>query len=132
MPKIEDIEKIEPEIEAFPENIAGLGPTFVCSGELTAEEDFLVKGTFKGTIRLKNHSLYIDKDAHVEASIEARNVSLYGQLTGSICASNRVFLSSEAQMSGDITASKISIQDGAHFKGAIKMEKGRASKPDPH
>jgi cytoskeletal protein CcmA (bactofilin family) len=123
MPKFEDVEKTEIYSELKPEKASSLGSTFLCTGQISGQEDLLIKGTFKGTIRLKNHSLFIEKSARVEADIVAVNVMLSGDLTGNIQATGKVFLSSEAKMKGDITAAKISVQDGAQFRGAIRMEK---------
>ncbi|MCJ7563629.1 MAG: polymer-forming cytoskeletal protein [Candidatus Aminicenantes bacterium] len=123
MPKFEDVEKTEIYSELKPEKASSLGPTFLCTGQISGQEDLLIKGTFKGTIRIKNHSLFIEKSARVEADIVAANVMLSGDLTGNIQATGKVFLSSEAKMKGDITAAKISVQDGAQFRGAIRMEK---------
>ncbi len=123
MPKFEDVEKTEIYSELKPEKPSSLGPTFLCTGQISGQEDLLIKGTFKGTIRIKNHSLFIEKSARVEADIVAANVMLSGDLTGNIQATGKVFLSSEAKMKGDITAAKISVQDGAQFRGAIRMEK---------
>jgi cytoskeletal protein CcmA (bactofilin family) len=123
MPKFEDVEKTEIYSELKPEKASSLGSTFLCTGQISGQEDLLIKGTFKGAIRLKNHSLFIEKSARVEADIVAANVMLSGDLTGNIQATGKVFLSSEAKMKGDITAAKISVQDGAQFRGAIRMEK---------
>ncbi len=123
MPKFEDIEKTETPSELKPEKASSLGPTFLCTGQISGQEDLLIKGTFKGTIRLKNSSLFIDRSAHVEADIMAVNVMLSGDLTGNIQATGKVFLSAEARMKGDIMAAKVSVQDGAQFRGAIRMEK---------
>ncbi|MDP2914372.1 MAG: polymer-forming cytoskeletal protein [Candidatus Aminicenantes bacterium] len=124
MPQSSDPAKSKITASLGPETTSLLGQTLVCTGQITGQEDLLIKGTFKGIIRLKNHSLVIDKNARVEADIIAGNVSLAGDLTGNIRASGTVFVSAEAKMKGDITAAKVSIQDGAQFRGSIKMEKG--------
>jgi cytoskeletal protein CcmA (bactofilin family) len=122
MSKSNDQEQAGLRPESVPEKIARLGPTFVCQGEISAEEDLHILGTFKGIIRLKNCSLFIDKSAQVEADILAGNVSLLGSLKGSIQATGKVFLSSEAKMRGNIASAKVTIQDGAQFRGSIKIE----------
>jgi len=106
-----------------PHGISLIGPTFTCTGQLAGQEDLVIRGTFKGIIRLKNHGLTIDKGARVEADIVAGSVTLAGELTGNIRASGTVTVASEAKMRGDITAAKVSVQDGAQFRGSIKMEK---------
>lgn len=124
MPQSSDAAKSKIAASLGPETTSLLGQTFVCTGQITGQEDLLIKGTFKGIIRLKNHSLVIDKNARVEADIIAGNVSLAGDLTGNIRATGTVFVSAEGKMKGDIIAAKVSIQDGAQFRGSIKMEKG--------
>ena len=119
-------EHIDPEKagEIVPGKAAVLGPTIVGSGELAGEEDLVIQGKFKGKIHLPKNSLFIEAGAHVEADIEAAQATLRGNLTGSIRASGKVFVSSSGKMTGDITAAKVSIQDGAQFKGSIKIKKG--------
>jgi len=124
MPETSDAVNPKTAAKPGPEATSLIGRTFVCTGQITGQEDLRIQGTFKGVIRLKNHSLVIDKNAHIEADIIAGDVSLAGDLTGNIRATGTVFVSAEAKMKGDITAAKVSIQDGAQFRGSIKMEKG--------
>jgi len=107
-----------------PQTASFLGTTFTCTGQIVGQEELVIHGTFKGIIRLKNHGLTIAKSARVEADIVAGDVTLAGDLTGNIRAAGTVFVTAEAKMRGDITAAKVSIQDGAQFRGSIKMEKG--------
>jgi cytoskeletal protein CcmA (bactofilin family) len=46
-----------------------------------------------------------------------------GSLTGNIRATGMVSLSSEARMKGDIVAARVTIQEGAQFRGGIKILK---------
>ena len=109
---------------ARPESASALGPTLVLKGEISGDEDLVIRGAFQGSIRLRNRGLSIERGARVEADIEADHVSVAGALTGNIAAAGRVVLSSEARMKGDIAAARIHIRDGAQFRGSIKMAKG--------
>lgn len=124
MPKPEDQVQAEKNWESISEKAAFLGPSLAGSGELTGAEDLVVKGAFRGSINLPNHTLLIDAGARLEADITAGHVFLRGNLVGKIRATGRVVVSSGAQMNGDIAAARISIQDGAQFKGSIRMAKG--------
>lgn len=106
------------------EKTSVFGPSLDMSGELEANEDLILYGQFKGKINLKNHNLIVERRAKIEADILAHDVTIFGNVHGNIQASGKVTIAAEAQMKGDITASKISITDGAHFKGTIKMEEG--------
>jgi cytoskeletal protein CcmA (bactofilin family) len=124
MSRDEDIDKTETPVNPKLEKTSSLGSKLVCKGEISGEEDLVIKGRIKGTIMLRKHSLFIEKDALVEADVTAANVVLSGSLTGNIYASGKAFLSPEARMKGDIVAAKVSIRDGAQFMGSIRMNKG--------
>jgi len=124
MPRPEDQGPIEKSLDILAEKSSVLGPNIAGNGELTGTEDLVIKGSFQGHIQLPGHTLLIDTGARLEADIAAAHVLLRGNLVGKIRASGRVAVSSGAQMNGDITAARISIQDGAQFKGSLKIEKG--------
>ena len=56
------------------------------------------------------------------SSIYARNITIDGEVERNMFASGKVFISSEGRMKGDIQAPKVSIMDGAQFKGSVKMK----------
>jgi cytoskeletal protein CcmA (bactofilin family) len=58
----------------------------------------------------------------VDGDIIVNELVLRGSVNGNVYAAGKVFVAAEALMRGDITAARISISDGAVFKGSIKME----------
>jgi cytoskeletal protein CcmA (bactofilin family) len=108
--------------EEFQQKLTRLGSTLILKGELSGEEDVVVEGNFQGKINLGSHNLIIEKAGKVSAEIFAANITINGHVMGNIYASEKVFISPDGQMEGDIHASRISIMDGAQFKGSIKME----------
>jgi cytoskeletal protein CcmA (bactofilin family) len=103
--------------------IATIGKSVVVKGELSGSEDLVVDGEVEGSITLRGQSLTIGPNGRVRANIEARNVILHGRVDGDIHASDRVELRKSASLSGDITTARISIEDGAFFKGTIDIQK---------
>jgi cytoskeletal protein CcmA (bactofilin family) len=101
-----------------------LGSSLVCVGTITADEDLVIRGGFQGGLKLGRRSLRIEPGAAVESDIEAGSVSISGSLTGSVRASGTVSLSAQAKMKGDIAAAKVIIQEGAQFRGGIKIVTG--------
>jgi len=81
----------------------------------------LIGGRFQGKIDLGNNNLIVERGGKIEADIHAKNITIHGDVKGNVYASGKVFISKEAQMIGDISAPRISIMDGAQFKGSIKM-----------
>jgi cytoskeletal protein CcmA (bactofilin family) len=109
--------------EVIPRSIARLGPSLFLKGELTGEEDVVIEGQYKGKIDLENHNIMVGSGAKVKGDIRVKNITINGAVEGNIDASGRIFISEEGQMKGDLKAPKISIMEGAKFKGSVKIEK---------
>ncbi|MBM3294409.1 MAG: polymer-forming cytoskeletal protein [Candidatus Aminicenantes bacterium] len=124
MPRPDEIPHPPETAPSIPSGAARLGPSCSTSGELQAKEDVVIQGGFKGRILLPANSLYIDKTAEIEADVTAVQVVVFGKVTGNIQAAGRVFLAAESRMKGDLSAARVSIQDGARFQGHIKIESG--------
>jgi cytoskeletal protein CcmA (bactofilin family) len=98
-----------------------IGSSIVIDGEISGEEDLVIQGTVKGKILLKQN-LLVENSGVVEADIQTANVTISGQVTGNIVASERVELRTDGRMVGDIKAPRILIADGATFKGNVDMD----------
>ncbi len=90
-------------------------------GELSGYEDLVIGGRLQGKIDLGKSNLTIERGGKIEAEIHAKNITIHGELKGNVYASGKIFISKDAQMIGDISAPRISIMDGAQFKGSVKM-----------
>jgi cytoskeletal protein CcmA (bactofilin family) len=103
--------------------VATIGKSVVVKGELSGSEDLVVDGEVEGSISLRGQSLTVGPNGRVRANIEARNVILHGRVDGDVHATERVELRKTASLSGDIATARISIEDGAFFKGTIDIQK---------
>ena len=95
--------------------------TMSIKGEISGDEDLLIEGNVEGNIRLGNGSLTIEKGSVIRAEIHAKNVFIRGVVYGNVSASEKVFIDEDARVYGDISAARISILDGAQFKGSMRM-----------
>lgn len=102
---------------------AHIGKSVVIRGELTGSEDLFIDGQVEGTIELKGNRLTIGPNGQVKANVNARGVVIQGKLDGNIIASDRVDLKQSAVVLGDVTTQRISIEDGAYFKGGVDIQK---------
>ena len=121
--KLADKNKKKPPEEGIPRTIARLGRHLFLKGELSGEEDLVIEGQFQGKIDLENHNILVGRGAEVEADIRVKNITINGIVKGNIWASGKVFISKDGQMKGDLNAPRVSIMEGAKFKGGVKMEK---------
>lgn len=104
-------------------DVATIGKSVVVKGELSGSEDLIVDGEVEGNISLRGQTCTIGPNGRVRANIEARNVIVHGRVNGDIHASERVELRKTASLAGDISTARISIDDGAFFKGGIDIQK---------
>ena len=103
-----------------------IGQSVVIKGELSCGEDLYIDGQVEGTIDPKGNRLTIGPNGRVKANVTARVVVVQGKLEGNIQASDRVDLKQSAVVMGDIATHRISIDDGAYFKGSLNIQKESA------
>jgi cytoskeletal protein CcmA (bactofilin family) len=103
--------------------MARIGKLVVIKGELSCSEDLYIDGQVEGTIDPKGNRLTIGPNGSVKADVSACAVIVQGKLEGTIHASDRVDLKQSAIVVGDITTQRISIEEGAHLKGSVNIQK---------
>ena len=101
---------------------AVIGPSIRIDGDVRGEEDLLIEGEVKGTVQLKDNSLVIGSQGRVRANVYARAIDVEGLTEGDLYGSERVNVRKSAQVKGNIIAPRVSLEDGARFKGSIEMD----------
>ncbi len=107
---------------------AALGKAVVIKGSIQGSEDLTIDGNVEGTIEMKGHRLTIGPSASVRAGINAREVIIFGTVHGKIETTDKIEIRKEATLVGDIRTARVVIEDGAYFKGAVDITRG---KPEP-
>jgi cytoskeletal protein CcmA (bactofilin family) len=111
------------------EKLVNIGQSVQIRGELTGNEDLTIEGLVDGKIIVKDHSLTIGANGRITAEVHAKTVVVVGMITGNITADDKVEIAPSGTVNGDIRAPRVSISDGAKFKGSIDMDrKGAATK----
>ncbi len=111
------------------EKLVNIGQSVQIKGELTGNEDLTIEGMVDGKILVKDHSLTIGANGRITAEVHAKTVVVVGMITGNITADDKVEIAPSGTVNGDIRAPRVSISDGAKFKGSIDMDrKGAAAK----
>jgi cytoskeletal protein CcmA (bactofilin family) len=99
-----------------------LGRSLVLTGELTSDEDIAIDGQVHGHVFVRDATLTIGEDAHVEADVRSARVQVRGKVTGTISATERIELFASAEVAGNLSANQVVIADGARFGGRIDMD----------
>jgi cytoskeletal protein CcmA (bactofilin family) len=102
---------------------ATIGKSLVVKGEVSGSESLYIDGKVEGSINLPGNRVTVGRNGQVAANILAREVVVLGKVRGNITASDRVDIRSEGSLTGDVAAARISIEDGAYFKGGIDIRK---------
>lgn len=114
---------------------AMLGKNVTVKGQIFSREDLTIDGEIEGTVECQEHRLTIGTNARVQAGLKAREIVVHGNVQGNIEATDKVELKKEAKLVGDIKTARITIEDGAYFKGSIDISKvaptARPATPPP-
>lgn len=115
------------------ESAAAIGASIRIRGDVTGDENLVIQGHVEGTIKVQGHNVTISKTGKVKANIEANQIIVEGELQGDMFGDEKVIIRETGKVHGNIVAPRVSLEDGALFKGSIEMEprqKGMAS-PKP-
>ena len=112
-------------------DIVNIGKSVIIKGELSGSEDLTIEGQVEGKIELRQNVLTIGPNARIKASVFAKTVVIQGEVHGNVTASERVEIRDSGSVDGDLSAPRVAISDGAHFRGSIDMQKqgGQAASP---
>jgi len=101
---------------------ARLGASIQIKGQVTGDEDLQIDGKVDGPISLRGHELIVGTTAQLNSEIHAGEVVVSGKVLGNVHARGRVDIRKDGSVTGDISTARISIEDGAHFKGRIEID----------
>lgn len=105
---------------------ASIGKGLFIKGEITGSESLFIDGKVEGSVNLPGNRVTVGRNGQVNASINAREIVVLGKVRGNVNATDRVDIRAEGALTGDVAAARISIEDGAFFKGGIDIKKAEA------
>ena len=114
-------------IHAMPEPAeqATVGKGLVFNGAITGTGSLFVDGEVVGNINLPDSRVTVGPNGRVSdglsVCINAREIVIMGKIRGNILASDRVEIRSEGWLTGNVSTGRISIAEGAFFKGDIDL-----------
>jgi cytoskeletal protein CcmA (bactofilin family) len=99
-----------------------IGRSIKINGDVKGDEDLMIEGDVSGTVQLRNHALTIGKEGKVKADIHARSITVDGTTDGDLFASESIAIRGSANVRGNLLAPRVSLEDGARFKGSVEMD----------
>ena len=110
---------------AFKESSAAIGASIRIRGDVTGDENLIIQGEVDGTINVVGHNVTISKTGKVKANITAKQIIVEGVLAGDMTGEEKVIIRQTGNVHGNIISPRVTLEDGALFKGSIEMEPGK-------
>ena len=98
-----------------------LGPGLRIRGEITGNEDLRLDCKVEGLVSIGGFRLTVGPTAHIDGDIVAREAVISGAVNGDIRACDRIEIMKSASIVGDLITGKITIEEGANFKGSVEV-----------
>ena len=97
-----------------------MGPNDSLEGKLTYDGHVHVDGRAEGELRVSGN-IEVASGAKVKALLEASNVTIKGDVEGTLIARDKLVLGKNSKLSGDVTVRRLQIEDGASLNGHVRM-----------
>ena len=108
---------------------ATIGPSIHIRGDLIGEEDIIVHGRVEGTVSLEQNNLHVGRDGWISADVKAKTIDIEGTVQGELHGGDHVSIRRAGRVQGNISAPRVTLEDGCKFKGSIDMEFDLDEKP---
>ncbi|HLH07969.1 MAG TPA: polymer-forming cytoskeletal protein [Terriglobales bacterium] len=97
--------------------------SLVIEGEITGHDDLFIDGEVRGKIRLDGAKLTIGPAGRVTAQVEAHEVVVRGEITGTLTGHDRVQIASTGKARGELITNSIAIEEGAELHVRVNPER---------
>lgn len=98
-----------------------IGPGITIDGNLESDASIRVEGRVVGRIDCQAN-VEIGAGASVGSEVRAKKVSVGGAVAGNVQGLDRVDLLPSAQLTGDVRSPRLTMADGASFRGKVEMD----------
>jgi cytoskeletal protein CcmA (bactofilin family) len=106
------------EVESTVINIIGNGT--IIKGDIKANGDMRIDGTLIGSVTSKG-KVVVGTTGNVEGEIICQSADFSGNVKAKVMVAELLAMKVSANLTGDITTGKISIEPGAKFTGSCNM-----------
>jgi cytoskeletal protein CcmA (bactofilin family) len=122
---------VRPRAVAAGADQTSLNKGIVIHGQISGTDPLFIDCTVEGTIHIPGERVTIGKNGHVIAPqgaepgpcVTAREIVILGSVTGSVYATDRVDIRAQASLAGEVSTARLSIEDGAFFRGGIDIRR---------
>lgn len=109
---------------------ATIGSTIRIQGDISGAENLLIHGKVEGKISLQKNDVTVGQSGQINADISAKTIQIDGEVNGDINGAEKVVITNTGRVRGNIVAPRMTLEDGAKFKGSIDMDPDDSAKTD--
>jgi cytoskeletal protein CcmA (bactofilin family) len=80
---------------------------------------------------MKAHRVTVGDKGRIKADVRAKSIHVAGEVEGNLFGDDEVVLRESGRLLGNITAPRVTLEDGSKFKGSIDMEPTANDKKKP-
>ena len=91
---------------------------------MSGDEDLMIQGQIEGSITLKKNLVTVGEEGRVNATVSAKSIRVEGTMEGELRGAEQIVVTRTGNVSGNLVAPRVTLEDGCRFKGAIDMEGG--------
>lgn len=102
--------------------ISTIASKMIVNGNITGEGDMRLAGAFEGEIRLRSGKLIVEPGGEIQGNVFVNEISISGEVRGSIEARSKVEIFSTGKIKGDVKTARIDIAEGAFLCGNFVVE----------
>ena len=97
-----------------------IGADAIFKGELSFDAAAKLMGRFEGSINAKGR-VHVSDGAQCKATVKAKEIAVEGNVEGNVEALDRVEIKNKGNITGDITAQRMVMADGASIDGHCRI-----------
>jgi len=97
-----------------------IAPGTLVTGRISGATEVLVEGDVEGDLQVDG-VVTVGAEGKVRGEIFARVVKIGGRVTGNVRGGERVEVLPTGSLEGDVAAPRVTIAEGAFFKGRVEM-----------
>lgn len=90
-------------------------------GEINSDGDFRIDGTLEGVLKTDGR-VVIGKTGTIKGTVVCANADIEGNFIGDLKVTNMLAVKTTANISGDVTIGKLSVEPGANFNATCSMK----------
>jgi len=110
-------------------DVSVIGPSILVKGDVIGEEDLVIEGRVEGKVDVRQNSITIAKNGRIKADVYGKLIVVEGEVEGKLFGQEQVTVRSSGCVRGNISAPRVSIENGARVKGTIDMDSKTWERP---